>query len=245
MQQNISTSKLVATTRAELGATTSVFPYTPAMSEYLKATNRNSIAEAADEVKGWLQAETGASYEEVIEINLSELEPHINGPFTPDLSHPLSSFAQKVKEQGWPQELRTALIGSCTNSSYEDLTRAASIAQQALNGGLKAKSEFIVTPGSEQIRATMERDSLQQIFEKLGALVTANACGPCIGQWNRHNVAKGEKNSILSSFNRNFTGRNDGNPSTHAFVASPEVFDREIGLLIFPSKDRYSISHCR
>jgi len=154
---------------------------------------------------------------------LSQLEPHINGPFTPDLATPVSKFASAVTAGNWPKELKVGLIGSCTNSSYEDMQRAASIAKQALDNGLKVKSKFTITPGSEQIRATIERDGLMDIFTKVGGQVLANACGPCIGQWNRTDVKQGEKNSIVTSYNRNFTGRNDGNPSTHAFVTSPEI----------------------
>jgi len=155
--------------------------------------------------------------------NLSELEPHINGPFTPDLATPLSKFKDAVKKNNWPQELKVALIGSCTNSSYEDMSRAASIAEEASAHGLSAKSKFTITPGSEQVRATIERDGQIGIFEKVGGIVLANACGPCIGQWDRKDVKKGEVNSIITSYNRNFTGRNDANPATHAFVASPDV----------------------
>jgi len=170
-----------------------------------------------------LKADEGADYDQVIEINLSELEPHINGPFTPDLATPISKFAAAVKENDWPQELKVALIGSCTNSSYEDMSRSASIARQASEHGLQVKSKFTVTPGSEQVRATIDRDGQIGAFEEVGGLVLANACGPCIGQWDRRDVKKGEKNSIITSYNRNFTGRNDANPATHAFVASPDI----------------------
>jgi aconitate hydratase len=159
----------------------------------------------------------------VIEINLSELEPHVNGPFTPDLAWPISRFAQAVRDNGYPENLASGLIGSCTNSSYEDLTRASSIARQAVSLGLRAKTEFTITPGSEQVRYTAERDGLLDPFQRIGGVVLANACGPCIGQWARHGADKKEKNSILTSFNRNFARRNDGNPNTHAFVASPEI----------------------
>lgn len=162
-------------------------------------------------------------FDQVIEINLSELEPHINGPFTPDRATPLSKFAEEVRKNGWPEKLEVGLIGSCTNSSYEDITRAASLARQAVEKKLKVKSEFTITPGSEQIRYTIERDGLLGDFEKIGGVVLANACGPCIGQWARHGSEKQEKNSIITSFNRNFSARNDGNPNTHAFVASPEI----------------------
>jgi aconitate hydratase len=162
-------------------------------------------------------------FDEVIEINLSELEPHINGPFTPDLAWPLSKFAAAVKENGWPQKLSVGLIGSCTNSSYEDISRSASLAKQAVDKGLKAQSEFTITPGSEQVRFTVERDGFLSTFDKMGGVVLANACGPCIGQWARHGAEKQEKNSIITSFNRNFSKRADGNPNTHSFVASPEI----------------------
>ena len=162
-------------------------------------------------------------YDQVIEIDLNTLEPHINGPFTPDLATPLSKFKSAVLKNEWPAELKVGLIGSCTNSSYEDMARAASLAKQAVDAGVKAKSKFTITPGSEQIRATIARDGITDVFNKVGGVVLANACGPCIGQWDRTDVPKGTKNSIITSYNRNFTGRNDGNPSTHAFVASPEI----------------------
>ena len=162
-------------------------------------------------------------FDQVIEINLSELEPHINGPFTPDLAWPLSKFADAVRTNNWPEELEVGLIGSCTNSSYEDITRAASVAKQATDNGIKAKAEFTITPGSEQVRFTVERDGYLDTFEKMGGMVLANACGPCIGQWARHSKDPNRKNSILTSYNRNFAKRNDGNANTHAFVASPEI----------------------
>jgi aconitate hydratase len=210
---------------AEIGATTSLFPYDSKMSDYLKITGRKDIAELADKIKDYLTYDEGSEkyYDKVIEINLSELEPYINGPFTPDLARTLSEFKIAVKEYDYPEELKVGLIGSCTNSSYEDMERAASIAQQASDNGLKAKSEFVITPGSEQIRATIERDGQLGIFEKIGGIVLSNACGPCIGQWKRHDVKDGEKNSIITSYNRNFSKRNDGNAATHAFVASPEI----------------------
>lgn len=208
---------------AEIGATTSVFPYNRRMYDYLKATNREYIGKYANSFAHNLRADEGAKYDQLIEINLSELEPHINGPFTPDLATPLSMFASEVKKNGWPAELKVGLIGSCTNSSYEDMTRSASLVQQALDHGAKFKSKFTVTPGSEQIRATISRDGQEKIFCDAGAIVLANACGPCIGQWDRKDVPKGTKNSIITSYNRNFTGRNDANPATHAFVASPEI----------------------
>jgi aconitate hydratase len=214
---------------AEIGATTSVFPYDSRMSDYLRATKRGEIAAMADRLAAHLRpdpevlASPEQYYDRVIEINLDELEPHVNGPFTPDLAWPISQFARAVREKGYPEELKVALIGSCTNSSYEDIERATSVAKQALAQGLKAKSEFTITPGSEQIRATIERDGQLKTLTDVGGLVLANACGPCIGQWKRHDVAMGEKNSIITSYNRNFTGRNDANPATHAFVASPEI----------------------
>jgi aconitate hydratase len=214
---------------AEIGATTSVFGYDLKMQEYLMGTGRAEVANLAEKQKKYLTADEevyqnpGSYFDEVIEINLSELEPHINGPFTPDLATPVSQFAQLVKEKGWPEKLEVGLIGSCTNSSYEDLTRAASVARQALTKNLKAKSAFTITPGSEQVRYTAERDGILDVFEKMGGTVLANACGPCIGQWVRYGADKQEKNSIMTSFNRNFAKRNDGNPNTHGFVASPEI----------------------
>jgi aconitate hydratase len=214
---------------AEIGATTSIFGYDEKMADYLRGTKRAEVADEADKIREHLTADPEVYanpeqyFDQVIEINLSELEPHINGPFTPDLAHPVSEFAEAVKKNGWPQKLEVGLIGSCTNSSYEDITRAASIAQQALDKKLKVKSEYTVTPGSEQVRYTVDRDGYLDIFEKIGGVVLANACGPCIGQWARHNADKQEKNSIMTSFNRNFAKRNDGNPNTHGFVASPEI----------------------
>ncbi len=214
---------------AEIGATTSIFGYDEKMKNYLIATGRADVAKAADAIAEHLTGDDDVYanpekyFDQVIEINLSELEPHINGPFTPDRATPLSKFAEEVRKNNWPEKLDVGLIGSCTNSSYEDISRSASIARQALEKGLKAKSEFTITPGSEQVRYTMERDGLLEVFEKIGGIVLANACGPCIGQWARHGAEKQEKNSIITSFNRNFTGRNDGNPNTHAFVASPEI----------------------
>lgn len=208
---------------AEIGATTSVFPFNDKMAAYLKATNRADIAELAKGFQHNLLPDQGAEYDNHIEIDLSTLEPHINGPFTPDLATPLSKFAEAVKKNDWPAELKVGLIGSCTNSSYEDMSRSASIANEALQHGLKVKSKFTITPGSEQIRATIERDGQMQTLSEAGGVVLANACGPCIGQWDRTDVKKGEKNSIITSYNRNFTGRNDANPATHAFVASPDL----------------------
>jgi aconitate hydratase len=214
---------------AEVGATTSLFPYDEKMAAYLAMTGRAGIARLASGVAENLRpdpevlADPGKYYDQVIEINLTELEPLINGPFTPDRAWKLSEFAEAVRKNGYPEELRVALIGSCTNSSYEDIERAASVARQALEKGLKAKSEFTITPGSEQVRATIERDGQLNALTAIGGTVLANACGPCIGQWKRLDVKKGDRNSIVTSFNRNFAGRNDSNPDTHAFIASPEI----------------------
>ena len=214
---------------AEIGATTSIFCYDKKMGDYLRGTERGAIADAADDVAKHLRGDDEVYsspekyFDEVIEINLSELEPHVNGPFTPDLAWPISKFAAAVKENNWPQELEVGLIGSCTNSSYEDISRAASLAQQAVEANIKTKAEFTITPGSELVRYTVERDGYLGTFEKIGGVVLANACGPCIGQWARHTNDPNKKNSIITSFNRNFAKRNDGNPNTHAFVASPEI----------------------
>jgi aconitate hydratase len=208
---------------AEIGATTSVFPFNVSMGKYLKATGREQIANEAGKFKHILSADANAQYDQVIEINLDTLEPHINGPFTPDLAHPINKVGDAAKKNGWPLDIKVGLIGSCTNSSYEDLGRAASIAKQALDKGLKSKTAFTVTPGSEQVRATIERDGFNKIFSDFGGIVLANACGPCIGQWDRKDIKKGDKNTIVTSYNRNFTGRNDANPQTHAFVTSPEL----------------------
>jgi aconitate hydratase len=214
---------------AEIGATTSIFCYDEKMADYLRGTSRKAVADLADGIKEHLRGDDEVYsnpekyFDQVIEINLDELEPHINGPFTPDLAWPLSKFAAAVKENGWPATLEVGLIGSCTNSSYEDISRAASIADQAVKSGLKAKSEFTITPGSELVRFTIERDGFLSTFDKMGGVVLANACGPCIGQWARHTTDPNRKNSIITSFNRNFAKRNDGNPNTHAFVASPEI----------------------
>ncbi|RMZ74878.1 hypothetical protein DV737_g5645, partial [Chaetothyriales sp. CBS 132003] len=208
---------------AEIGATTSIFPMNDRMYDYLVATKRKHIAEFAREFQYELKEDEGSEYDQLIEINLSELEPHINGPFTPDLATPISKFKDAVLENKWPEELKVGLIGSCTNSSYEDMSRAASIAEDAMAHGIKAKALFTVTPGSEQTRATIERDGQLKTLEDFGGIILANACGPCIGQWDRKDVKKGEANSILSSYNRNFTGRNDANPATHSFVTSPDL----------------------
>jgi len=214
---------------AEIGATTSIFGYDQKMSEYLRGTGRAEVADEADKLSEQLTGDTEVYespekyFDQVIEINLSELEPHINGPFTPDLAWPISEFANAVRKNNWPEKLEVGLIGSCTNSSYEDITRAASVAQQATENCLSATSEFTITPGSEQVRYTVERDGYLKIFEEMGGVVLANACGPCIGQWARHTNDPDKKNSIVTSYNRNFAKRNDGNPNTHAFVASPEI----------------------
>ncbi len=214
---------------AEIGATTSIFAYGEAMKDYLISTNRQDVADLADQYIDNLRADDDVYanpekyYDQVIEIHLSELEPHVNGPFTPDLAWPISKFAQAVKENNYPPVLEVGLIGSCTNSSYEDLTRAASLAQQAIDKKLKAKAEFTITPGSEMVRFTAERDGILNTFDQMGGVVLANACGPCIGQWARHMDDPTRPNSIITSFNRNFAKRNDGNSSTHAFVASPEI----------------------
>ncbi|CDR33933.1 aconitate hydratase [Criblamydia sequanensis] len=214
---------------AEIGATTSIFPFDSRMFDYLKATGREKIAIGADRIKEHLTQDKevllnpDSFYDEIIEIDLSNLEPYVNGPYSPDKAWKISELKEAVKKHGYPEKISVALIGSCTNSSYEDIDRAASIAKEASKKGLKAKSPLTITPGSEQIRATIERDGLLQALEDIGGLVLANACGPCIGQWKRHDVAYGEKNSILTSYNRNFSGRNDANPGTHSFVASPEI----------------------
>lgn len=214
---------------AEVGATTSIFPFDEKSAAYLEGTGRKEVADEARKIIEYLQPdpETGANpenyYDRVIEINLSELEPHINGPFTPDAAYTLTDFAKVVKEKGYPQQMEVGLIGSCTNSSYEDLTRAAHIVKNARKDGLEVKAQFIINPGSEQVRYTAERDGILTEFEDAGAVIMANACGPCIGQWKRDDDVKDRPNSIITSFNRNFAKRNDGNPNTHAFVASPEV----------------------
>ncbi|MFQ6605481.1 MAG: aconitate hydratase [Fidelibacterota bacterium] len=214
---------------AEIGATTSVFGFDESMVRYLKLTGREAVAELALQYAEDLTADPEVYadpetyFDQVIELNLDELEPHINGPFTPDLATPISAFAQAVKDNDWPENLEVGLIGSCTNSSYEDISRAASVARQAVDKNLKAKAEFTITPGSEQVRYTVERDGYLDIFADMGGVVLANACGPCIGQWARAGAEKQKKNAIITSFNRNFAKRNDGNPNTHGFVASPEL----------------------
>jgi aconitate hydratase len=214
---------------AEIGATTSTFGYDESMERYLRATGRADVAELANSVKEHLTADPEVYanpekyFDQVIEINLSELEPHLNGPFTPDLATPISKMKEAAAANGWPTKVEVGLIGSCTNSSYEDISRAVSIAKQVTDKNLKTKAEFTITPGSEQVRYTIERDGFLDIFDKIGAKVFANACGPCIGMWNRMGAEKQEKNTIVHSFNRNFAKRADGNPNTYAFVASPEI----------------------
>ncbi len=214
---------------AEIGATTSTFGYDKSMHRYLRATGRGEVADMAAGIAEYLTGDEEAYefpdkyFDQVIEINLSELEPHLNGPFTPDLATPVSKMKEAAREHDWPQEVKVGLIGSCTNSSYEDISRAASVAKQALDKKLVVKSDFTITPGSETVRYTIDRDGFIDIFEKIGGKVLANACGPCIGQWNRQDINEGEKNTIVTSFNRNFAKRNDGNPNTHGFVASPEL----------------------
>jgi aconitate hydratase len=214
---------------AEIGATTSTFGYDEKMAQYLRGTGRKEVADLADKVKEHLTgdpevyANPEKYFDQVIEIDLSTLEPHVNGPFTPDRAIPISQFANEVRKNKWPQRLEVGLIGSCTNSSYEDISRSASLAKQAIDKGLKAKAEFTITPGSELVRYTVERDGFLGIFGQMGGVVLANACGPCIGQWSRHTNDPNRANSIITSFNRNFAKRNDGNPNTHSFVASPEI----------------------
>jgi aconitate hydratase len=214
---------------AEIGATTSTFGYDDSMSRYLKATGREEIAKLADGIKEHLTADAEVYtnpkqyFDQLIEIDLSTLEPHLNGPFTPDLATPISKMKEEAAKNGWPTKIEVGLIGSCTNSSYEDISRAVSLAKQVTAKGLKIKSDFTITPGSEQVRYTIERDGFLEIFDKIGATVFANACGPCIGMWDRMGAEKQEKNTIVHSFNRNFAKRADGNPNTMAFVASPEL----------------------
>lgn len=214
---------------AEIGATTSTFGYDESMARYLRSTGRAEVAAMADQIKEHLTADPEVYanpekyFDQVIEIDLNTLEPHLNGPFTPDLATPLSKLKEEAAKNGWPTQVEVGLIGSCTNSSYEDLTRAASIAKQARNKSLKTKAQFTITPGSEQVRFTAERDGILEVFDEIGGVVLANACGPCIGQWAREGADKKEKNTIVHSFNRNFAKRADGNPNTFAFVGSPEV----------------------
>ncbi|MEI6312392.1 MAG: aconitate hydratase [Bacteroidota bacterium] len=219
----------IANMGAEIGATTTTFGYDESMDRYLRATNRADVADAANTIKEHLTADAACYeqpdkyFDQVIEINLNELEPYINGPFTPDLATPISKMKEAAAANGWPTKIEVGLIGSCTNSSYEDISRAVSLAQQVSEKNLKAKAEFTITPGSEQIRYTINRDGFIDIFNKIGATVYANACGPCIGMWARTGADKKEKNTIIHSFNRNFAARQDGNPNTYAFVASPEI----------------------
>ncbi|MFT4093403.1 MAG: aconitate hydratase, partial [Niabella sp.] len=214
---------------AEIGATTSTFGYDDSMSRYLKATGREEIAALADDLARHLTADPEVYadpekyFDQLIEINLDELEPHLNGPFTPDLATPISKMKEAAAANEWPTKVEVGLIGSCTNSSYEDISRAVSLAKQVSEKGLKTKAEFTITPGSEQVRYTIDRDGFLDTFDKIGATVFANACGPCIGMWNRVGAEKKEKNTIVHSFNRNFAKRADGNPNTYAFVASPEL----------------------
>ena len=214
---------------AEVGATTSIFAYDDSMERYLKSTGRQDVVESASLIKDDLRSDEDVYlnpenyYDQIIEIDLDKLTPHINGPFTPDLATPVSEMKEKVQQNGWPNEIKWGLIGSCTNSSYEDLSRAASIAKQALDNNIKIKSKLGINPGSEQVRYTAERDGIIDLFEKLESKIFTNACGPCIGQWNREGEDRTEKNSIIHSFNRNFAKRADGNPNTHAFVTSPEM----------------------
>ena len=214
---------------AEIGATTSTFGYDDSMSRYLKSTGRADVAEAADKIAPYLTgdpevyAEPEKYFDQVIEINLSELEPHLNGPFTPDLATPISKMKEEAIKNNWPLNIQVGLIGSCTNSSYEDISRAASVAKQVVEKGLKSKAKFTITPGSETVRYTIERDGFIDTFESMGGTVFANACGPCIGMWDRDGSEKEERNTIVHSFNRNFSKRADGNPNTLAFVGSPEL----------------------
>ena len=214
---------------AEIGATTSTFGYDDSMSRYLKATGRADVAALADTVKEHLTADADVYanpdkyFDQVIEINLSELEPHVNGPFTPDLATPISKLKEEAIKNGWPLKISVGLLGSCTNSSYEDISRAVSLAKQVASKNLKSKSEYLINPGSEQIRFTIKRDGFLDVFDQIGAKVFTNACGPCIGMWDRMGAEKQEKNTIIHSFNRNFAKRADGNPNTYAFVASPEI----------------------
>jgi aconitate hydratase len=214
---------------AEIGATTSTFGYDASMERYLNATGRTEVAKLANKIKEHLTgdpevyANPEKYFDQVVEINLTELEPHLNGPFTPDLATPISKMKEEASKNGWPTRVEVGLIGSCTNSSYEDISRAASLARQVADKGLKTKAEFTITPGSEVVRYTIDRDGFIDSFEKIGAKVFANACGPCIGMWNRVGADKKEKNTIVHSFNRNFQSRNDGNPNTYAFVGSPEL----------------------
>ncbi|KAH6683518.1 putative aconitase [Plectosphaerella plurivora] len=223
----------VANMGAETGATTSIFPCTDAMLDYLESTNRHGIAQAARLSASELRADPGAEYDRIIELDLSSLEPHINGPFTPDLSTGISIFSEVASKEAWPK-LTAGLIGSCTNSSFQDMTRAAGLARQALDAGLKPKMPLLVSPGSEQTRKILEETGCLEVFEELGSTLLTNACGPCCGSWDRRDMEKGTENSIITTYNRNFTGRLDGNPATHIFLASPEmvmakIFSEDLG----------------
>ena len=235
---------------AEVGATTSLFPYDEEMARYLIATGREEIVKEADRLVAYLTAdneviaEPEKYYDKVIEIDLSALEPYINGPFTPDAATPISEFAEKVKVNGYPRKMEVGLIGSCTNSSYQDLSRAASIARQVAEKKLSVAAPLIVNPGSEQIRYTAERDGMIGDFEAIGATIMANACGPCIGQWKRHTDDPNRKNSIVTSFNRNFAKRADGNPNTYAFVASPDNGFDHCRRLVLQSSER-PVDECK
>jgi len=214
---------------AEIGATTSIFGYDENMAKYLHLTGRSEVVKLADSFKNYLQADDEVYsdpklfFDKVIEVNLSELEPHLNGPFTPDRATPISEMAKEAEKNDWPTKIEVSLIGSCTNSSYEDISRSASVAKQAIDKNLSVNSDFTITPGSEQVRYTVNRDGLLSVFEEIGGVVLANACGPCIGLWDRHSDDPDKKNTIVTSFNRNFSKRNDGNPNTYAFVGSPEL----------------------
>jgi len=237
---------------AEIGATTSIFPYNHRMRKYLDSTGRSAIADLADANADILKADAGAEYDQHIHIDLNTLKPGINGPFTPDLYHLASEVGQTAAKNDWPVEVKFGLIGSCTNSSYEDMGRAASVAKQIADRGMTCKAGFSISPGSEQVRATIARDGYVDIFESVGGIVMSNSCGPCIGQWNRKDTQKGDKNSIVTSFNRNFTARNDANPMTHGFVASPELatvyaitgtldFDPEVDELTAPDGTKFKL----
>jgi len=237
---------------AEIGATTSIFPYNHRMKKYLESTGRGAIGDLADKHTSILTPDAGAEYDQVIHINLDTLKPGINGPFTPDLYHLASEVGQTATKNDWPTEVKYGLIGSCTNSSYEDMGRAASVAKQIADRGMKCKAGFSISPGSEQVRATIARDGYVDIFESIGGVVMSNSCGPCIGQWNRKDTVKGDKNTIVTSFNRNFTARNDANPNTHGFVASPEIatvyaitgdlnFDPERDELTAPNGEKFKL----
>jgi aconitate hydratase len=237
---------------AEIGATTSIFPYNHRMKKYLNSTGRDAIGNLADKYTDILTSDPAAEYDQHIHIDLNELKPGINGPFTPDLYHLTSEVGATAAKNDWPTEVKFGLIGSCTNSSYEDMGRAASVAKQIADRGMKCKAGFSISPGSEQVRATIARDGYVDIFESVGGIVMSNSCGPCIGQWNRKDTKKGDKNSIVTSFNRNFTARNDANPNTHGFVASPEIatvyaitgdlnFDPERDELTAPNGEKFKL----